>query len=132
MPGIARRPYIVPPHRDRIGVEETETPTKGEAKMTQATTNDFKAIGKTARIGRFTAEVIDDAYAGEPLVEFKTEDGRAFGSIRISAAKSPVAVDLYESAEVRLGLPLAFDISDYCLTDTEMGELAEWANAITA
>lgn len=95
---------------------------------------DSKAIGQTATIGRFGVEVIEDGLglAGEPLVEFRTTGGDAFGSIRLSTAKAPVAVDLYESAMWRLGLPISFDVSDYCLTKDEMEELQAWANGLAA
>lgn len=89
-------------------------------------------IGKEATIGRFRAKVVEDAggLAGEPLVEFSTADGRAFGSIRLSTARNPIAVDLYEGAAMRLDLPLSFDVSGYCLDAGEMGALREWANSL--
>lgn len=96
------------------------------------TMNTSKVIGKTATIGRFLVQVTENLTTGEPLVAFKTSEGRTFGSIRLATAMKAVVVDLYESAEWRLGLPLVFDIRDYCLTDTEVAELRGWANGIAA
>lgn len=85
---------------------------------------------KTARIGRFVATINESDFCDEPIVEFAGNDGRVFGDVRLSTAKDPVAIDLYESAMWRLGLPTHFDVSDYCLTTDEMAELKEWANDI--
>lgn len=97
------------------------------AKNTKA--NDMTAT-ETTRIGRFTAIARHTELCDEPVVEFAGDDGRVFGDIRLSTAKNPVVVDLYESAMWRLCLPLHFDVTDYCLTDEEMAELKEWANGI--
>ena len=86
---------------------------------------------KTARIGRFVANISSSDFCDEPIVSFATSDGRVFGDIRLSTAKDPVVVDLYESAMWRLGL-LSFDTSDYCLNDGELAELRAWANSVSA
>lgn len=102
--------------------------------MTDTKTTATKAIGQTATIGRFTAEVVEDALgiAGEPLVQFAGADGRPFGTIRLSTARIAVVVDLYESAEHRLGLaPSEFTVEDYCLDADEITQLREWANRIS-
>lgn len=99
--------------------------------QTASKTMGSKAIGQTAAIGRFIAKVIEDqgGYAGEPLVAFQDTKGRTFGDIRLSTAKDPIAVDLYESAMWRLNL-LNCNAGDYCLTPGELSQLREWANAL--
>lgn len=95
-----------------------------------STTDLDKTIGETARIGRFFVEVVRDEMVPEPLVSFMLQDGREFGSIRLTTAMDPIVVDLYESAMWRLGLPLNFDVDDYCLNKHELFVLRTWTNDI--
>ena len=97
-----------------------------------ATSGTKEIIGATTRIGRFVAQVVSGAADIGPCVCFSTVDGRPFGDIRLGTALAPVAVDLYESAAVMLGLPICYDLDAYCLNAHELAELRTWANDLVA
>ena len=84
------------------------------------------------RVGRFLIRLGESPYVDEPIVEFMTLDGRQFGSVRLSTAREAIVIDLYESAGPMLGLPLSYDVNDWCLNSAELAELREWARRVEA
>lgn len=93
---------------------------------------------RTGTIGRFRVEVTtlgkdDRLYVSFAIIEEDGTVGPVFGEISLEAACMTPVVDLYESAEYRLGLGLmpAADISKYCLDHDEIEELHKWATAVS-
>lgn len=93
---------------------------------------------RTGTIGRFQVSVTtlgtdDRLYVSFAIIEEDGAVGPVFGEISLEAACMTPVVDLYESAECRLGLGLmpAADIGKYCLNKDEIEELHKWATAVS-